>query len=201
MGDADPGWVGWFDVVSLSALLGVMVWLLSVVRSEAAGSPGPALDGGNAMRVFVAGASGAIGRPLIDRLLAGGHEVTALARTEAKAAALRERGVEPAIADALDAPALRAAVVAARPEVVVNELTALPTRFNPRKYAQALALTNQLRREAGPVLAQAAAEAGRAGSSRRASASCSIRRDPGSRTRTRRSTAIRRSRCARRSRR
>ena len=112
------------------------------------------------MRVFVAGASGVIGRPLIERLLGAGHEVTALARSEEKAAALRERGVEPAIADALDPDALRAVVIAALPEVVVNQLTALPANLNPRKYAQELAPTSRLRREAGPVLAAAAAEAG-----------------------------------------
>ncbi len=112
------------------------------------------------MRVFVAGAGGAIGRPLLDRLRAVGHEVVALARTKDKADALRARGVEPALADALDADALRAAVLAAEPEVVINQLTALPWRIDPRKYTQALEPTNRLRREAGPVLAAAAAQAG-----------------------------------------
>ena len=153
IGDADPGWVGWFDAVALTR----------AARRDglaAVGSARPGRPGAGAMRVFVAGASGVIGRPLIDRLLAGGHEVVALARSEDKAAALRERGVEPVIADALDAPALRAAVLAPRPEVVINQLTALPRRIDPRKYATALAPTNRLRREAGPVLAAAAAEAG-----------------------------------------
>ena len=98
------------------------------------------------MRVFVAGASGVIGRPLIDQLLAAGHDVTALARSEDKAASLRARGVEPVIADALDAPALTRAVRDARPEVVINELTALPWRIDPRKYAKLLEPTNRLRR-------------------------------------------------------
>lgn len=112
------------------------------------------------MRVLVAGASGAIGRPLVERLLEAGHELTALARSAEKATELRGRGVEPVIADALDADALRRAVVDARPEVVVNQLTALPWRIDPRKYATALGATNRLRREAAPVLARAAAEAG-----------------------------------------
>ncbi len=112
------------------------------------------------MKVFVAGASGVIGRPLIDRLLASGHEVVALARTPDKAAELREIGVKPALGDALDGPALRAAVLAAEPEVVINQLTALPWRIDPRKYAALLEPTNRLRREATPVLSAAAAEAG-----------------------------------------
>lgn len=112
------------------------------------------------MKVFLAGASGAIGRPLLDRLLAAGHEVTALARDERKAQALRERGAEAAVADALDAGAVTSAMIETQPEVVINELTALPWRINPRKYAQALAATNRLRREAGPALASAAAQAG-----------------------------------------
>lgn len=112
------------------------------------------------MRVFLAGASGVIGRRLVERLLGAGHEITALARSDEKAAALRERGVEPAIADALDGDALRAVVLAARPEVVVNQLTALPANLDPRKYERDLAATSRLRRAAGPVLASAAAQAG-----------------------------------------
>ncbi|HVP03020.1 MAG TPA: NAD(P)-dependent oxidoreductase [Solirubrobacteraceae bacterium] len=112
------------------------------------------------MRVFLAGASGAIGRPLLERLLGAGHEVTALARTPQRAAELAARGATPAVADALDAQALRAAVLAARPEVVINELTALPASLNMRRYARELEPTNRLRREAGPVLARAAADAG-----------------------------------------
>lgn len=112
------------------------------------------------MRVFVAGATGAIGRPLLDRLAAAGHEVTATTRSPERAAALRERGAEAVVVDALDAAALRGAVLDARPEVVVNQLTALPHRLDLRHYARALEATNRLRREAAPVLTAAAAEAG-----------------------------------------
>ncbi|MCU0312815.1 MAG: NAD(P)-dependent oxidoreductase [Solirubrobacteraceae bacterium] len=112
------------------------------------------------MRVFLAGATGAIGRPLAERLLGAGHEVTGTTRSPGQAAALRERGIDAVVVDALDAEALRAAVLTARPEVVVNQLTALPQRIDPRRYARDLAATNRLRREAGPVLARAAAEAG-----------------------------------------
>jgi len=112
------------------------------------------------MRVFVAGAAGAIGRPLVDRLLAGGHAVVGTTRDEARARALRERGAEAAVLDALDADALRAAVLAAEPEVVVHQLTALPAQADPKQMAAALALTNRLRRETVPTLLAAAAEAG-----------------------------------------
>jgi nucleoside-diphosphate-sugar epimerase len=112
------------------------------------------------MRVFLAGASGAIGGPLLRRLLDGGHDVVALARSEQRAAALRAAGAEATIADALDPVALRAAIVDARPEVVINELTALPAVIRPRHYAADLAATTELRLKAYPVVARAAAEAG-----------------------------------------
>lgn len=112
------------------------------------------------MKVFLAGASGVIGAPLLERLLTAGHEVTALARTPERARQLSQTGATPAIADALDAQALRSAITGARPEVVVNQLTALPATIRPRHYATDLAATNRLRREAYPVVARAAADAG-----------------------------------------
>jgi len=112
------------------------------------------------MRVFVAGATGAIGRPLLPRLLAAGHEVTAMTRSAEKAHALRRDGVDAVIADAFDADGVRAAVVAARPEVVVNQLTDLPAAIDPRKYEQAMVGTSRLREEATPILARAAQAAG-----------------------------------------
>jgi nucleoside-diphosphate-sugar epimerase len=111
------------------------------------------------VRVFLAGATGVIGRPLIEQLLTAGHEVTAMTRTQGKTAALRDAGVEPAVADALDPDQLRAAVVASGSDVVINQLTQLPERLNYRK-AETFAMTNRLRAEAGPNLAKAAAEAG-----------------------------------------
>ena len=68
------------------------------------------------MRVFVAGATGAVGRPLVAALTAAGHSVVGLTRTAAKAETILRMGAEPAVADGLDAEAIRAAVVAARPE-------------------------------------------------------------------------------------
>ena len=112
------------------------------------------------MRVFLAGASGAIGGPLLPRLLEAGHEVIALARSRERATALAGAGVETAVADALDEEALRSAILRSRPEVVVNQLTALPATIRPRHYAADLAATSELRRRVYPVVAQAAADAG-----------------------------------------
>ena len=97
------------------------------------------------MKVFVAGASGAIGRPLVPRLVAAGHEVTGTTRSEPNAEAIEAAGATPAIVDALDADALREAVERAAPEVVLHELTALPERFNPRK-RDLYDATNRIRR-------------------------------------------------------
>jgi nucleoside-diphosphate-sugar epimerase len=94
------------------------------------------------------------------RLLEGGHDVVALARSQERAQALREAGAEPVVADALDAEALHAAIAGAGPEVVVNQLTALPARIRPHRYAADLAATTELRRTAYPVVARAAADAG-----------------------------------------
>src|SRR5690242_4703621 len=97
------------------------------------------------MKVFVAGASGAIGRPLVRQLVAAGHEVTGMTRRERRAAQIREAGAEAAVCDAFDADGLREAVAAARPEVVVHLLTALPQRFKLR--SDYLSPTNRIRVE------------------------------------------------------
>ena len=112
------------------------------------------------MRVFLAGASGVIGARLLPRLLDAGHDVVALARSDERAQTLRAAGAEAVVADALDAGALHAAITGARPEVVVNQLTALPAVIRPRHYAADLAATTELRRSAYPVVARAAAAAG-----------------------------------------
>jgi nucleoside-diphosphate-sugar epimerase len=111
------------------------------------------------MRVFVAGATGAIGRPLVSRLVAAGHEVTGTTRSERSAEAVRAAGARAAIVDALDADALREAVEQAAPEAIVHELTALPERFNPRKRGLYDA-TNRIRREGTRNLLDAARAAG-----------------------------------------
>ena len=78
------------------------------------------------MRVFIAGATGVIGIRLVPLLIADGHEVTGMTRSERKADALRALGAEPAICDVYEADALREAVVSAKPEAVVHLLTDLP---------------------------------------------------------------------------
>jgi 2-alkyl-3-oxoalkanoate reductase len=112
------------------------------------------------MRVFVAGASGVIGRSLIGRLLSAGHEVTGMTRSAARAEEIRARGAQAVVVDALDAQALTEAVVAARPEAVIHQLTALPPKIHPRRYGEALAPTNRLRRDGTRNLVAAANAAG-----------------------------------------
>lgn len=112
------------------------------------------------MRVLVAGATGAIGRPLLAQLVAGGHEVAALVRDEEKAAAVRAAGAQGHLADVFDAESVGRAMLSARPEVVIDQLTALPRRMDIRRYATALQATNRLRREATPNLIDAARRAG-----------------------------------------
>jgi nucleoside-diphosphate-sugar epimerase len=112
------------------------------------------------MRVFVAGASGVIGRRLLPQLIAAGHEVTGMTRSPAKVEELRTAGAEPVLADAFDAPAVRAAVSTAHPDAVIHQLTALPRRVNPRTIVKDFATNDRLRSEGTRILVDAAQEAG-----------------------------------------
>jgi nucleoside-diphosphate-sugar epimerase len=112
------------------------------------------------MRVFLAGATGVAGRPLVPRLLRAGHQVTGMTRSAERAQAIRAAGAEAVVADALDAEATRAAVVAARPEVVVQHLTDLPHELPPRQLAKAYAGNDRVRREGTANLVAAARAAG-----------------------------------------
>ncbi|HET7567556.1 MAG TPA: NAD(P)-dependent oxidoreductase [Gaiellaceae bacterium] len=112
------------------------------------------------MRVFLAGGTGAVGRRLVPLLVQHGHEVTATTRTPAKAAALAEQGATPAVLDALDADAVRDAVAAAGPEVVVHQLTALSGDLNWRRFDETFAATNELRTRGTDILLEAAARVG-----------------------------------------
>ena len=98
------------------------------------------------MRVFVAGATGAIGRQLVPRLVAAGHEVTGMARSESKRTVLHELGAVPVVADALDPDQVAEAVAAARPEVIVHQLTAIGS-IDTRHMERDFAPTNRLRIE------------------------------------------------------
>lgn len=111
------------------------------------------------MRVFVAGASGAIGRPLVRQLIAAGHEATGTTRRPERAEEIRAAGAEAVVCDVFDREALAAAVAAARPEVVVNQLTSLPQRYEPRK-ASFYEETNRVRDVGGRNLVEAARAAG-----------------------------------------
>ncbi|MGH2498504.1 MAG: NAD-dependent epimerase/dehydratase family protein [Candidatus Limnocylindria bacterium] len=106
------------------------------------------------MRVFVAGATGAIGKQLVPRLVAAGHEVHGMTRSESKQAMLSELGAVPAVADALDPDQVAEAVGRARPDVIVHQLTAIG-EVNMRHFDRDFALTNRLRTEGTDYLLSA----------------------------------------------
>jgi len=112
------------------------------------------------MRVFVTGATGALGQHLVPALIAAGHEVTATTRTPGKAGQLRETGAEPVVVDGLDREAVIAAVQAASPEVIVHEMTALADMRSLRNVDRVFAATNELRTRGTDNLLAAAARAG-----------------------------------------
>lgn len=97
------------------------------------------------MRIFVAGATGAVGSRLVPRLVRAGHTVIGLTRTPAKVGLLRSLGAEPVVADALDEAAIHAAIGAARPDAIVHELTELKGVSDLRKFDSAFAASNRLR--------------------------------------------------------
>ena len=108
------------------------------------------------MKIFIAGASGAIGQHLVPQLAARGHEVVGTTRSAAKTEALRALGAEPVVLDALDPDAVADAVAKAEPEVVVHQLTALGGRPGFGQVKRALAATNRLRIEGTDHLLAAA---------------------------------------------
>ena len=105
------------------------------------------------MRVFVAGASGVLGRALLPQLVARGHEVVGMTRSASKQDLVRSLGARPVVADALDPDAVAQAVAAAEPEVIVHELTALSGKMSARDMrhldrSPMAIMTNRLRTEA-----------------------------------------------------
>jgi|SRR5829696_2753601 len=106
------------------------------------------------MRVFVAGATGAIGKQLVPRLVAAGHEVHGMTRSESKQAMLHELGAVPVVADALDPDQVAEAVGRARPDVIVHQLTALAGK-GMRGLKHRVAMTNRLRSEGTDYLLSA----------------------------------------------
>jgi nucleoside-diphosphate-sugar epimerase len=112
----------------------------------------------NTLRIFIAGASGTLGRRLVPQLTARGHQVTGTTRSRADE--LRALGAEPVVVNPLDAEALRDAVVRAEPDVVVHQLTALAGLGMVRNFDKAFAVTNRLRTEGTDYLIAAARAAG-----------------------------------------
>ena len=112
------------------------------------------------MKVFIAGGTGAIGRPLIKELLGRGHAVVALTRSPEKAQALLDAGVEPAVADVFDADAVQAVVKRAQPEVVIEQLTALPRTYSRESMNAAAPLNRRLRLDGAANVLAAAQAAG-----------------------------------------
>jgi nucleoside-diphosphate-sugar epimerase len=112
------------------------------------------------MRIFVAGATGVIGRRLVSRLVERGHKVTGMTRTRAKVDEVRASGAEPVVADGLDAAAVGEAVVRAAPEAIVHQMTALAGVRDVRHFDREFALTNELRTAGTDHLLAAAAATG-----------------------------------------
>jgi len=112
------------------------------------------------MRILVAGATGAIGLQLVPQLIAAGHSVVGTTRTAAKAELIKRMGAEPVIADGLDAPAIRAAVIAAEPDTIIDQMTDLADVTDIRHFDRAFTATNRLRTQGIDFLLAAAREAG-----------------------------------------
>jgi nucleoside-diphosphate-sugar epimerase len=112
------------------------------------------------MRVFLAGATGVIGQRLAPLLLAEGHEVTGMTRSQRRAEQLRAVGAEPVVVDAFDAEALKRAVVEASSDAVIHQLTSIPARIDPRKMERDFAMNDRLRTEGTANLVAAAQAAG-----------------------------------------
>ena len=112
------------------------------------------------MKVFVAGATGALGMQLVPRLVAAGAEVTGMTRTPGKQDEIRKLGARPVVADALDPDAVGRAIGGARPDVIVHQLTALSGSIDLRHFERDLAPTNRLRTEGTDNLLAAARAAG-----------------------------------------
>ncbi|KRR19344.1 dehydrogenase [Bradyrhizobium lablabi] len=112
------------------------------------------------MRILVAGATGAVGLQLVPQLIAAGHAVVGTTRTAAKVELIRRMGAEPAIANGLDAQAIRTAVFSTKPEIIIDQMTDLAGVTDLRHFDRAFATTNKLRTEGTDFLLAAAREAG-----------------------------------------
>jgi nucleoside-diphosphate-sugar epimerase len=112
------------------------------------------------MRIFLAGATGAIGRRLVPLLLNARHHVAGTTRSTAKADGLRAAGVEPVVVDVFDAPALAAAVLEAHPDIIVHQLTDLPPGLEPSRMTEGTQRNARMRSQGTQNLVAAALGAG-----------------------------------------
>ena len=112
------------------------------------------------MKIFIAGATGAMGSRLLPILTGAGHQVVGTTRIPAKADAIRAAGAEAVVLDALNADSVMKAMQNAKPDVVVHQLTAIPARLNIGKFDRDFAMTNRLRTQGTDNLLAAARDAG-----------------------------------------
>lgn len=112
------------------------------------------------MKIFIAGATGAVGRPLVSACIKAGHSVIGLTRTPVKADLIRAMGAEPAVADGLDASAISAVMDSARPDAVIHEMTSLAGTTDLRNFDRTFAGSNRLRTRGTDILLAAARENG-----------------------------------------
>lgn len=112
------------------------------------------------MKIFIAGGSGAVGARLVPMLVASGHEVTGTARSDAGLDRIRSAGGRGVIMDGTDEASIHRAVLDARPDVLVHELTSLSGRFDFKRFDETFAVTNRLRTRGTDALIAAAQEAG-----------------------------------------
>src|SRR5262245_45523172 len=112
------------------------------------------------MKVLVAGATGAVGRPVISALIAAGHDVIGMTNSARGLQTLEEAGAEGVVANALDGQAVTSAMQRLRPEVVIEELTSLPKHYTPEEMRAAADRDRKLRLEGGRNVENAAKAAG-----------------------------------------
>jgi len=112
------------------------------------------------VKVFIAGATGAIGRPLLKGLALAGHATFGMVRSQSSSASVSAMGAEPVIADALDAASVSSAVARVRPDVIINELTSLPKHYTPSDMEAAAEADTRVRMEGNRNLLAAALQTG-----------------------------------------
>jgi nucleoside-diphosphate-sugar epimerase len=112
------------------------------------------------VKVFVAGATGAIGRPLIKNLIHAGHTAFGMVRSQSSSAPVTEAGAEAVIADALDATSVSAAITKIRPDAIINELTSLPKHYTATEMKAAAEQDARVRVEGNKNLISAALQTG-----------------------------------------